>query len=297
MFFRKKNYQKRNKINFPKNKIFSYRSAERSFKSNSKSSNPNSTKTHRRNNSVFSRFLNTVIILAVVTSIGYIFYLNTDPIIKIEQEVTPRNKADYYNAVRDELDSSLTYKNKLTFSSDKFRDHIKAEFPEIDNVMIEIPVLRHRPTIHLLVSEPSARLVTTDKNYIVDRQGIALFAEEEINDQYDTKDLVSINDSSGHPVVLGEPVLTERQISYIREIIDQSNAANTHAQTFTLEFGGSAVEVKYKDTSYIVKFSFYEDPRQSSGAYLAVREGIESGNVPLPKQYIDLRIPDRAYIK
>jgi hypothetical protein len=140
-------------------------------------------------------------------------------------------------------------------------------------------------------------LVTSDKSYILDREGRALFSENQINDKFDTSSLVSINDASGHPVVLGKPVLTEQQINYIKEIINQSKANNIPAQIFNLGVGGSAVDVKFKDASYVVKFSFYEDPKQSSGAYFAIREDIDNKKVTRPEKYIDLRIPDRAYLK
>lgn len=294
-----KSYKKRdNPHKFPKNKTFSYRSVRRVSDSSdypngeSKQSQSLDKKTNK-----LSKFLNIVILLSVFSSLAYLSYLNIDPVVKLDQKAIPRNEADYYKAVQDEINSSVFYQNKLTFNSEKFSENIKERFPEIESIIVEIPVFRHRSTVNISVSEPSARLVTTNKSYILDRQGRALFAEEQINDKFDTSSLVSINDASGHPVTLGKPVLTEQQINYIREVINQSKASNISAQAFNLEFGGSAVDIRFKDASYIVKFSFYEDPKQSSGAYFALREEINNGNAPTPKQYIDLRIPDRAYIK
>lgn len=298
MLSKKNRYQKRaSDPKFPKNRTFSYRSARRgSGPSGADNSSLNGQNDVQPGGKI-SKAINVIILLAVFSSLAYLSYIDTNPVIKLEQEAIPRNETDYYDAVKQEIATSVAYKNKLTFSSDKFNEKIKAEFPEIDSIIVEIPVFRHRPTVNISVSEPSARLVTNDKNYILDEEGRALFSEDRINDKFDTSGLVSINDASGHPVTLGEPVLTQQQILYIREVISQSNANNIPAKTFNLEFGGSAVDVKYADSDYIVKFSFYEDPKQSSGAFFAIREEVNNGNAPTPQEYIDLRIPDRAYIK
>ncbi len=302
MLSKQKRYQKRlNNPKFPKNKTFSYRSSRRSSGSSGLKGADKSSlngQNDRLSNGKISKAINAIILLAIFSSLGYLSYIDTNPVIELDQKkVIPRNEADYYAAVKKEIASSVAYKNKLTFNSDKFSENIKTEFPEIDSIIVEIPVFKHRPIVNIAVFEPSARLVTNDENYILDKEGRALFSEDKINEQFEVSELVSINDASGHPVTLGKPVLTEQQINYIREVINQSNANNIPAQTFNLEFGGSAVDIKYQDTSYIVKLSFYEDPRQSSGAYFAIREEINSGNVNTPKQYIDLRIPDRAYLK
>ncbi len=299
MFSKKKDYKKRSDTpSFPKNKTFSYRSARRG-PANSNGTDKNSVDNNDKGKSEnkLSKAVNAVILLAVFSSLAYLSYVQTDPVIKLDQKALPRNEADYYDAVKKEISSSITYKNKLSFSSEKFSEKIKSQFPEVDSIIVEMPIFRHRPTVNITVSEPSARLVTSDKSYILDKEGTALFTEDKINDRFDTSGLVSINDSSGHPVELGKPVLTEQQINYIREVINQGKANNVPAQVFNLEFGGSAVDIKFQDASYIVKLSFYEDPRQSSGAYFALRDEIANGDVPLPKQYVDLRIPDRAYLK
>ncbi|MEX2014870.1 MAG: hypothetical protein WD885_02950 [Candidatus Saccharimonadales bacterium] len=299
----RKKYQKRSTgTKFPKNKTFSYRSARRSSDTNNSNGTGKSSLNVQNNGKslagrLISKVINVLILLAVIISLAYLSYVDTNPVIKLDQTVIPRDQADYYDAVRKEISSSIAYTNKLTFNSDKFAENLKAEFPEINSVIVEIPVFKHRPIVNISVSDPSARLVTNEESYILDSEGRALFSEDKINEQFDISKLVSINDSSGHPVVLGEPVLTEQQINYIREVINQSNASHIPAQTFSLEFGGSAVDIKFQDASYIVKFSFYEDPKQSSGAYFAIREEINNGSVPMPQKYIDLRIPDKAYLK
>ena len=302
MLSRKQRYQKRSdNSQFPKNKTFSYRSARRnpggSDSSDNSAMKPTDEQNKRKSSGKLSKAINATIIAAVFSSLAYLSYIQTDPVIKLDQKTIPRNENDYYDVVNKEMSTSFLYKNKLTFDTKKFSAEIKAEFPEVDSVIVEIPVFRHRPTVNIVLSEPSARLVTNDKSYILDKEGRALFPESQINDQFDTSRLVSINDASGHPVVLGKPVLTEQQINYIKEVINQSNANDTSAQIFDLEFGGSAVDIKFQDVSYLVRFSFYEDPKQSSGAYFAIREEINKGHVPTPEKYIDLRIPDRAYLK
>lgn len=242
-------------------------------------------------------FFNYLLASVVIVSLFYLSILNTDPVIKIEALSMPRNEADYKAAITAEINRSLLYKNKLTFNSSRFSQQIKKQFPEVDSVIIGIPVIKHRPTVTVVVSQPAARLITKNGNFILDREGRALFEEYALNPSFDPGSLVSITDASGHQISLGEPALTNQQIVFIRSLIDQGKANKTPPVSFSLEFGGSAVDVRFKDTDYFVKFSFYEDVRQSIGAYFALKEKIEQGKAAKPSQYIDLRIPDRAYVK
>lgn len=296
---RKKKQNKRDSDKkYPKNKTFDYRSARSTSndKSNQSRHFDKSENSTKRTSSI-SKILNVILFLSILVSFVYLSSVDTKPVIHINSSILPRDSNVYENAVSSEMNSSLLYKNKLTFNPDKFEENIKNSFPEVDDLTIEIPIIRHRPIVNISLSEPVARLVTNNNNYILDVEGRALFEESLIDQDFDTSSLVSINDVSNHPVELGKPVLTRQQIQFVKELLAQSKAKKTPVDTLVLEPGGSTLEVNFKDSRYIVKFSFYEDVTQSSGAYFAIRKRIDSKEVPNPSQYIDLRIPDRAYIK
>jgi hypothetical protein len=56
------------------------------------------------------------------------------------------------------------------------------------------------------------------------------------------------------------------------------------------------VHFKFNQLDYEVKFSFSNDARKSAGAFLALKKHLDKKG-PLPKEYIDARVPERAYVR
>lgn len=258
------------------------------------------TKSSGRQNGLrkkISTIINYLIVATVLFAGAYLCILYPDAQIKITgDKAYPRDKSNYEHEIDRQLSGSIFYRTKITFDSDKLTESIKAKFPEVNNIKISIPLMRHRPVVEVTLAKPTARLVTPDNTYILDEQGRALFEQEAASASLDTGSLLSINDNSGHEVKLGKPALTEPQISYIREIIGQTSAKGLQPRSFALSDGGTAVDVRFDGLPYFVKFSFDADAKQSSGAFIAVNEQLsQSGG--LPKQYIDLRIPEKAFVR
>lgn len=295
-FKSRKKYEKRAPVSYPKSKTYSYRSSPNTNPQNSsKSDEKQSTVTNKKY--TISVIFNSLIFLAIIASLFYLTVIEPRPVIKIDSKNIPRNESDYVNAAGKEINSSLFNKNKLTFNTNKFKTAMENQFPEIEDLTVEMPVLKHRPIISITLAKPAAILLTDNKNYVLDSSGRALFEDKYASSGVDLSHLVSINDNSNHPVQLGKPVVTEKQINYINDLTAYLAEKNVQPEAFNLEFGGSTLDVKLKGLSYAVKFSFYEDVRQSSGALLAIKNNIDKNKIDKPTKYIDLRIPDKAFIK
>lgn len=243
-----------------------------------------------------TRVINWLILLFVLGSALYLTVLQPDAQVKVSGEkVYPREKNVYETKIDEILSRSLFNRNKLTFDETKLSAEVRREFPEINTIKVSVPVVRHRPTVEVTLAKPAAKLVTKDKTYILDSEGRALFDEAQAASSLNTSALLTINDASGHGMTLGKPALTQAQIGYINEVIGQTTAKGLKPRSFALSEGGTAVDVKFEDIGYFVKFSFYADARQSSGAFIALHEQFAQG--PKPQQYVDLRIPDKAFIR
>jgi hypothetical protein len=212
------------------------------------------------------------------------------------QEAYPRNKKSYQLGVDAQLKSSLLYRNKLTFDSSAASAKIRNEFPEVTKVDISISLFRHKPVVELTLAKPTERLISGGHSYILDEDGTALFDQNEASPSLDVNSLLTISDDSGHPVELGKPALTQTQISFIREVIGQTKAKGLAPDSFTITRGGTELDVRFKDVNYFVKFSFISDSRQSSGAFIALASQLKKDGQN-PGEYIDLRIPDKAFVK
>lgn len=279
-------------------KVFSYASAR------SQQQRPTRDENNKRDvdrktqgKSRLSKAVNICIALFIVVSIGYLFVLHPEATIKVSgQEAYPRNKNSYQESINQLLKSSIFYRSKPTFNSEKLTADIISQFPEVNEVQIDLPFIRHEPVIEVKLSQPAAKLVTTDKTYILDEEGRALFEERFAASSLNTKELLSINDSSGHPVKLGKPALTEQQINFIREVIGQTSQKGLKVQSFSLSAAGTAVDARFEGVNYFIKFSFFADARRSSGAFIAIKKQLDTSSTK-PSEYIDLRIPDKAFVK
>lgn len=277
-------------------KVFSYSSA-RAGKERPLNRGGEPPKSQDKESSSLSKAINIVIILFVLASFAYLSVLDTNAQVKITGEkVFPREKSSYENKIDELLKKSVFNKSKLTFDEAKLAAEVKKEFPEVNTIKVSVPLVRHRPTIEVTLAKPAAKLVTNEKAYILDGEGRALFEEAQAASALDVNSLLAINDSSGHEITLGKPALTQAQIGFINELIGQVSTKDIKPRSFALSEGGTAVDVRFEEISYFVKFNFYADAKQSSGAFIALYEQINSSG-PKPQQYVDLRIPDKAFIK
>jgi hypothetical protein len=207
-----------------------------------------------------------------------------------------RGKQLYQQGIDDILSSSIQNRTKVTLKSASVSDQIRNAFPELASVSVSTPLLRHKPVVEVRLAKPATLLVTTPATYVLDGQGKALFNIKDKAASLKTTDLPVITDSSNHEVSLGKPALTADQVSYIRQLYLQSAAKQLTIESMTLQAGGGELQVRYSGLNYFVKFNFAADPRQSIGAFFAVKERLTGENRPIA-EYIDVRIPDRAFVK
>lgn len=244
-----------------------------------------------------SKLVNYLIIAVVVCGFLYMSLLTPVAHLKFSGEkFYPRDKSSYETGVDKQLKSSILYRFKPTFDINKLASDIKQQFPEVSDVNISISLFRHRPTIELTLAKPTAKLVTPQTTYLLDENGIALFEQKYASANLDTSSLLTINDSSGQGIQPGKPALTAQQFDFIREVIGQTEAKGLKPRSFELSSGGTELDVKFDGISYFVKFNFQEDARQSSGAFIALHNQLQRDHVT-PSSYVDLRIPDKAFVK
>jgi hypothetical protein len=276
-----------------KQAVFSYSSSRRESVNSHKNSRSATPQKHLSKVSLLAKL--QMIIFGAVLLVGatYLVSLDREANVRVEGEQSfIRDNSEYINAVNTELNKSWQNKSKLTIKSQSISQSIKSQFPEVRSVSIRTSLFRHKPSVKLQLTKPTARLVKPDATYVLDSEGNALFDAGKTKASFNTNDLIPITDNSTYSIQIGKPAVTEDQISYIKEIIRQFQDKNIPIKEMSLEAGGLELHVKLKDKAYFVKFSFLSDARQSSGAYITIRKN----NVPA-NQYIDVRLPERVYVK
>ena len=202
----------------------------------------------------------------------------------------------YQQAINNRLRSSLTNRTKVTINTNHLSDAIRREFPEIEIINISLPLLRHQPIIEIRLAMPAALLVTPDSAYVLNDSGRVLFDKNNTKLDFDASKMPVINDPSGYRISLGTVALTSQQISYANELLAHAKARQLQTESMTLAAGGEELHVRFQTAAYLTKFSFGANGRQSFGAFVAAKERVDHDKLPVA-EYIDVRIPERAYVK
>lgn len=235
---------------------------------------------------------------AIVFIIGFLFLFSTitpTPTIKQSNQNSSVNVNDYTKTVADILRSSSLNRSKLTLDREKIINNLKQSYPGITSVQVATPLLSRSVQITLETTEPALRFASGGGSiYVVSADGRVI--SDGTKDISAKADLPLVLDKTSVPVSLGKPALTSQQVGYIKQVIAQSVSRGLQVDSMQLVAGGGELDVRFKDLSYFVKFNFFEDARKSSGAFFAVKDRLEIENSP-PKEYIDVRVSERAYVK
>ena len=200
----------------------------------------------------------------------------------------------YQKAVNGILSKSIWNRNKLTIDTAHISSQMLKEFPELSEVSIVLPILAHRPVVYLTPSQPALVISGVNGSFILDSNGKALLSIT------DTKTIPSfklpiLTDQSGLKLVLGQRVLSSTDISFIQVIIAQLAAKHVLIPALTLPVASREIDANITGVSYIAKFNLQDGKAlQQAGTFLATKSRLDSQNIT-PTQYIDVRVPGRAY--
>lgn len=236
-------------------------------------------------------------LVAIVIALGYSTSLSTNAQLIVNgDQILLQGREAYEKRINEQLGDSLWNRSKLTINGGKLQDEIMQEFPEMQTVTVSTSILRHRPIVEVTLAKPAALLATPQATYVLDGNGRALFNAKDKSSLLTIDTLPVVTDQSGHEITLGKPALTEEQISYVRQLFLQAADKKLSVESMALQAGGGELQVKFAGLSYFVKFNFEADPRQSIGAFFSIKDRLQQENKGVG-EYIDVRIPDRVFVK
>lgn len=235
--------------------------------------------------------------LAITVSVGYLSLISSEPQINIKNaEVAPRSQQEYVSTAKQLLSRSFLNRSKLTIDTESIAGDLRQKYPEIQKATVSTPVIRHKPVIDIELASPSIILETSSNRYLLDRDGRTLMDASRAQTKSVPANLPVVQDRTGVVIATGKPALTSDQVRYIYEIAGQSQSRGLMVSSMEILAGGGELDVRYEGLSYYVKFNLFEDARKSSGTFFAAKERLEQEN-KLPAEYIDVRVPERAYVK
>lgn len=205
--------------------------------------------------------------------------------------------ADAYAAsAQKALESSLLNKNKLTVDTSAVSAELRRNYPEVKSATVVLPLFGMRPTVYIEPYRPSFILTTAASSaYLLDEHGRALVSVSQITDTGELS-VPTIQDKSGLVVKLGGQVLPRSTVAFIEEVLRVLAAQGIDHSAIVLPPGSSELDVAIAGKPYTVKFNLQGDARQQAGTYIATKLRLERDKTPVG-QHIDVRVPERAYIR
>lgn len=235
-------------------------------------------------------------VVAILVSAIYITTLTSNPYIVIanNEGSLARPESVYQDYARSVLKSSFFSRSKLTVDTDGAAKKIQDHFPELDSVSITVPVIARRPIVQLQASAPPFALSSKNGVYYLREDGTASVEVSAIKDLAAPPQIVI--DQSSLPLAAGKVALPKATVASITEIIRQMKAKQIAIDQLTLPAVPDELQMRIKGLPYYVRFSTSSDPAVQAGAFLAVKQKLEGDHIT-PKEYVDVRVEERAYYR
>lgn len=240
-------------------------------------------------------------VLAGVVIVGTLIYaslLSNQPRVQIlassSGESLQRSEDVYADYVNRQLHSSVLNKSKLTFNAKPVIESLKNEFPEVDSAIVTLPLLGHKPIVKIAVASPAFILATSQGAYYVSDKGMPLVKVSDVEDRL--TNVPTVSDETNLPIESGKQVLPSDTVTFIVQLLAHLSSTDVSYETVTLPLEVNEVRVKPMGVPYYVRFNSLQDARTQVGTYLAVKNRLRESR-DQPKEYIDVRVEERAYYK
>jgi hypothetical protein len=236
-----------------------------------------------------------LLLLIFAVCVVKVLALGTDPkIMVVGKNATSTDylqPTSVYEAASQKIfASSITNRSKLTVNLDGTAEALQRQFPELQNVSVSIPLVGSRPLVYVEVAQPSLILQAPSGNYAVNSTGIVLAKLHAV-----PSGIPVVVDQSGARPELGKHFLPGSTVSFALAVAFQFEKAHLPINTFVLPAQAPyELDVRISDQPYMVRMNLQADARTQSGAAIATIQQLGSNT---PKEYVDVRTPDRAYYK
>ncbi len=236
----------------------------------------------------FMKFLLLIVIIA-----GLIFCSILKPHPQVVASSSAYHPSIVYEAAADKAFGAPRNRTKLTLDERGITSVLKEQFPEIDVVKIEVPIVSQIPTLRLSIATPTFNLSSNNNLYVVGSNGVIAGLSSQLAG---SSSLPSVIDQSGFAAAPGKQVLGTEVIAFINTVLAQCRRAGVKVQSLTLPAAAQELDLRVQNQPYFVKFYLGGDALNQTGQYLAAKHKFDSENSQ-PEQYLDVRVTGKIYYK
>lgn len=206
--------------------------------------------------------------------------------------------ATYEANITQSLRSSWANSNKITVNTASVAQKLQADYPEVADASVALPVIGQRPTVYVQLTKPSLLLVATDGSAsVVDETGRILAPAAQVTN-LDSFDLPTITDQSGLIIKTGKLALSKGSVDFIVSVLLQLKTAGVSYSRLILPPSSQELDIYMQGQPYFVKFNMHDPStaREQAGEFLATQKYLQGKGVT-PASYVDARLSGRVYYK
>jgi hypothetical protein len=217
-----------------------------------------------------------------------------------EDQLIYRSRAQYEAIVQSAINSTLANKYKLTFNEQEIADTIMRQLPEVKDVSVAISLFSQRPRVGLVLSEIAFRATDNEgRNYVVTDNGVVLPTSARMSDASIKTPLITTAYSLKEQEQ--KAYFTASEIAFMRYVAQELSTTEVEQgsavlESFLLPPELGEIDVRLQQKSFIVKMSYFEDPKIQLGALKSVLQELGRGGAQ-PEAYIDVRLAEKVFIK
>lgn len=237
-----------------------------------------------------------LVVAALVSAVNVLTLSPTAKVMPLDGSTSSflRPVPVYEQAANKILAGSIWNRNKVTVDTSELNKQLQAQFPELANLSVTIPLLAHRPLIYVEPARPALIMQAANGSFVIDSTGKTLARDDGSKVIQELK-LPQLNDQSGLKLRLNRQALPAQNVSFIQNITAQLAAKQLAISGMTLPGGASELDVQVAGQPYFVKFNLQrDDPRGQAGTFLATIGALHKQNIN-PAKYVDVRADGRAY--
>lgn len=211
-----------------------------------------------------------------------------------------RLAAVYEQKISELFGTSFLQRSKLTFSSDAFEQQIISAFPEVSRAVAVVPIAGRNVQVYLEFITPLVRLTTTDNQEgVIGEGGVFVFLDTKSLDTSSLSELPVLTLKEQPEIQEGSQLLTSvesKLLALLKAEFDGSAPYRPQVSSIVFDVKKREMDVRFKGTSYFAKVTPERDAREGVGSLIATLKELEGRNA-IPKEYIDVRVEDRVFIK
>jgi cell division septal protein FtsQ len=226
------------------------------------------------------------IFLAIIFAtlfLGLIYLLFLSPVFKIKTVELSVTAQVNHEEVQNLLKQDALGKNIFSWNKNNVEKAINSRYPLVNNLL----VYKGLPnTLRIVIQEtmPKIQWETGDKIYLISTDGLVINEGKDDN-------LIKVVDTKGLPINQGERILPSFFIDFLSNFKDEAKKMDLNIKNFTVsESLFDLTAVTDKNIKLILS-----PTRSATESLKEYKDAVDK--VGQPKEYIDLRFTNRAFVK